>query len=178
MWGWNYPIPCTTALQHCPVIDLGVAMRSMWSWLECWGASERANSWCYHLNTLPAANSESILKGASLCLWGITVQYTGAHQAEDKLSAHVFLALEPDRPRLEFQLWDFLCDLGRCDSGQLAFCSSTWPHSLNRDSVMTRVHIHLLNLSVLRCEMGMMTCILQGYRDIHRAWHSSSSLKT
>ena len=35
LWGWNYPIPCTTALQHCPVIDLGVAVRSMWSWLEC-----------------------------------------------------------------------------------------------------------------------------------------------
>ena len=153
-------------------------MRSMWSWHECWGASERANSWRYQLNTLLAANSESILKGSSLCLWGITVQYTGAHRAEDKLSAHVFLALEPDRPRLEFQLWDFMCDLGRYGSGQLAFCSSTWPATLNRDSVMTRVHIHLPEPQRSQTWDGDDDSTLQGYRDIHRAWPSSSSLKT
>lgn len=24
LWDWNYPIPWTTALQHCLVIDLGL----------------------------------------------------------------------------------------------------------------------------------------------------------
>lgn len=103
-------------------------MRRECSWLESC-APEGADSWRYQLTTLLAANSVSILKGVSLRLpWGNNRSAYKPPPAEDERSGHVnsilWLWSQADLG-LNSSFATSPCDLGRSDSGQLAFPSCT-----------------------------------------------------